>query len=90
MMVNTGKLKTESGNHSTEPFMSLLGYAREVRVVVEGTEITALVDTGSQITAFTKGFCIERGLKILPLRNLMKGMSHLKGMGALQYYTRVM
>ena len=41
----------------------------------------ALVDTGSQISALTKGFCLERGLQILPLRNLMKGVLHLKGLG---------
>ena len=73
MLVNTGKLVTEYGNHSPEPLMHLLGCANETGVVIEGVEMTALVDTGSQISALTKGFCKERGLKILPLRNLIKG-----------------
>ena len=77
MLVNTGKLVTESGNHSPEPLVCLLGCADETRVVIEGVEMTALVDTGSQISALTKGYCLERGLKIFPLRNLMKGVLHL-------------
>ena len=83
MAVNTGKLVTESGNHSPEPLVHLLGYANETRVVVKGVEITTVVDTGSQISALTEGFCTERGLKLLPLRNLKKGVLHLGGMGAL-------
>ena len=43
--------------------------------------MTALADTGSQISALTEEFCLERGLKILPLKNLMKGMLHLEGSG---------
>ena len=50
----------------------------------------ALVDTGSQISAFTVGFCTEMGLRILPLRNLMKGMLHFYGMRACQYHTKDM
>ena len=42
-------------------------------------KITALVDTGSQISALTEGFCNERGLRILPLRNLMEGVLDLEG-----------
>ena len=43
--------------------------------------MTALVDTGPQISALTEGFCTEMGLKILPLRNLIRGLCHLKGTG---------
>ena len=61
MLVNTGKLATECGNDSPEPFVHLLGCANEARVVVEGVEMTALLDIGSQISALTEGFCNERG-----------------------------
>ena len=46
-LVNTGKLATESGNHSSEPLLHLLGCANETGVVVEGVETVALVDTGA-------------------------------------------
>ena len=42
--------------------------------------MTALVDTRSQISALTEGVCNERGLRIIPLRNLMEGSLHLEGM----------
>ena len=90
MPVNTGKLATETGNDGPEPLAHLLGHAIETRVVVDGVETTALVYTGSQISALTEGFCNERGLKILSLRNLMQGVLHLKEMGTLQYHIRDM
>ena len=43
--------------------------------------MTALVYTGLQIYTLTEGFCNERGLKILPLRNLVEGVLHLKETG---------
>ena len=52
--------------------------------------MTALVDTGSQISALSEGFCNERGLRIFLLRNLMEGVLHLEGTGVLQYHIRGM
>ena len=49
--------------------------------MLEGVEMTALVDTGSQVSALTEVFCTEMGLRILPLRNWIGGVLHLKGMG---------
>ena len=43
----------------------------------------ALVDTGSQISTLTEGFCLERGLKILSLKNLMRGGLCLEGVGGI-------
>ena len=80
MPVITGKLATESRYHSPDPLVHLLGCANGSRVVVEGVEIIVLVDTGSQISALTKGFHTEMGLRILPLRNLMRNVLHLGGM----------
>ena len=79
MLVNTSKLVTEFGNYSPELLVCILGCANETRVVVEGVGMMALVDTGSQISALTEGFCAERELKILPLRNLLSNELHLKG-----------
>ena len=83
MLVNTHKLAAESRYHSPEPLVCLLGCVSENRFVVEGVEMMALVDTGSQICTLTEGLCTERRLKILPLRNLMKGVLHLEGTGGI-------
>ena len=41
LLVNTGKLVTESRNDGPEPLVFLFGCANETRVVVEGVETTA-------------------------------------------------
>ena len=74
---------TESGYYSPDTLMHLLGCANETRVVAEGVETMAFVDTGSQISALTEGFCTEMGLRILPLRNLMRVVLHLYGTGGI-------
>ena len=60
MPVNTGKLVTESENDGPEPLACLLGCVNETRVVVEGVETTALVDTRSKMSTLTEGFSNER------------------------------
>ena len=67
-LVNTSKLVTESENNGPKLLEHRLGCAHETRVKVEGVGMTALMDTGSQISIITEGFCNERGLNILPLR----------------------
>ena len=59
--------------------MQLLGQANEAMVVVEGVEMMALVDTGSQVSTLTEGFCSGFGLRILPLGVCCS----LKGQGVL-------
>ena len=49
MLVSTNKPVAESGYHNADPLVQLLGYANEAMVVVEGVEMMAQVDTGSQI-----------------------------------------
>ena len=71
MLVNTSKLAAESGYRNPDPLVQLLGWPNEARAVVKGVKMMALVDTGSQISALTEGFCTEKGLKVLPLRNLI-------------------
>ena len=88
MLVSTNKPVAESGYHYPDPLVWLLGHTYEAMVVVQGVEITAHVDPGSQISALTEGFCAEMGLRILPLRNLIGGVLHLEGMWAFQYCTR--
>ena len=66
-LVSTNKLVAEPGYHNPSPLIQLIGCANEVTVVVEGMEMMTLVDTGSQISALTVGFCSEFWLRILPL-----------------------
>ena len=87
MMVNISKLVAESGYHNPHLLVQLLGCANEFRVVVEEVEMTALVDTGSQMSALTEGFCTETGLRILPLRNLVGAVLHLEEVEVFQYCT---
>ena len=81
--VNTSKLAAESGYHNADPSVCLLGCANDTKVVVEGVEMMALVETGSQISALTEGFCTEMQLKIFPMRNLIRGWLCLKRMGGI-------
>ena len=86
MSVSMNKLMAEPGYHNPTPLVCLIGHANEATVVVKGVEMTALVDTGSQISALTKGVCSEFGLRILPL-----GIYCItKGQEVLQYCTRDM
>ena len=50
-------LAAEPGYHNPTPMVHLIGLANEAMVVVEGVEMMALVDTGSQIPTLTEGFC---------------------------------
>ena len=54
--VNT--LAAEPGCHNPSSMVWLIGHANGAAVVVEGMNMMALVDTVSQISALTKGFCI--------------------------------
>ena len=53
MSMSTNKLMAEPGYHNPDPLVWLLCHANEAMVVVEGVEMMALVDTGSQISALT-------------------------------------
>ena len=86
MPVSTGKLAIDSRYYSPEPLVLLLGCVNESRVLVKGMQMIALVNTRSQISALTEGFCTEMGLRIFPLGNLMKGVLHLEGMKMLPYH----
>ena len=84
---SSNKLAAESGYQNPDPLVWLLGHANEAMIVVEGVEILTLVDTGS---ALTEGYSTEMGLRILPPRNLIGGVLHLKGMETFQYHTKDM
>ena len=61
------KLTAEPVYHNPDPLIWPLGCANEAVIVIEGVEMIALVDAGSQISTITERFCTEMGLRILPL-----------------------
>ena len=50
----------------------LVGCANEALVVVDGYKVTALVDSGAQVSNISARLCEELGLKIQPLGRLLE------------------
>ena len=55
-----------------DPVMQLVGCANEAPVVVDGQEVSALVDLGAQVSMISALFCEELGLEIQPLGWLLE------------------
>ena len=54
---------------SIDPRMRLVGRANEEQIVIGGHPVTALLDTGSQITHVSKALCKAKGIQINPLNH---------------------
>ena len=50
----------------------MVAHANEVPVVVDGHEVTALVDVGAQVSNISAQLCENLGLKIQPLGQLLE------------------
>ena len=57
--LSTDKPVTELGYHNPSPLMWLLGLANEATGVVEGMDLMAMVETGSEVSTLTKGLNSE-------------------------------
>ena len=57
---------------SIDPWTRLVGRVNEEQIVINGHPLTALLDTGSQITHVSKAFCQAKGLQINPLNHLVE------------------
>ena len=57
---------------SIDPWTRLVGRANEEQIVINGKPVTALLDTGSQITDVSKAFCQAKGFQINPLNHLIE------------------
>ena len=49
----------------------LVGGANEDQIFINGHPVTALLDTGNQVTHVSKDFCLAKGLKIYPISQLV-------------------
>ena len=49
----------------------LVGRANEDKSFIKGHPVTALLDTGSQVTHVSQDFCLAKGIKTLPINQLV-------------------
>ena len=55
-----------------DPVVQFVGCTNKAPVVVDGCEVTALVDSGAQVLNISTQLCAELGLKIQPLGQLLE------------------
>ena len=63
-----------------DPWAKLIGRANEEQILVNGKSVTALLDTGSQVTNISHDYCQVMGIPINPITQLV----HIEGTGG--YY----
>ena len=56
----------------SDPWAKLVGRANEDQIVINGHPVTALLDTGSQVTYISEAFCQAKGFQIYPLSHLVE------------------
>ena len=64
-------------NSSIAPWTRLIGRASEEQIVINWHPVTALLDTGSQVTHIGEAFCQAKGLQVNPLNQLVE----IEGLG---------
>ena len=63
------------------PTTNWLGPEAVVKLVVEGCEVDALADSGSQVNTMMPEFITQNGWPVLPLEDLVDHPLHLVGLG---------
>ena len=56
----------------SDPWAKLVSRANEDQIVINGHPVTALLDTGSQVTHVSDAFCLVKGFQIHPLSQLVE------------------
>ena len=67
-----GVLVEQEKLSSADCWARLVGRANEDLIVINGHPVTALLDTGSQITYVSEAFCQAKGFQINPLNQLVE------------------
>ena len=66
---------TDTNNSSKflnpDPWARLIGRANEEKIKVNGNTVTALLDTGSQVTHISLDYCQAMGIPIKPIEQLV-------------------
>ena len=55
-----------------DPIACLIGHSNEAPVIIDGHEVTALIDSGAQVLSINAQFCEELALQIQPLGQLLE------------------
>ena len=69
-------IKQEESTHA-DLWAKLVGRANEDQIYINGHLVTALLDTGSQVTHVSQDFCLAKGIQIHPVNQLV----NIEGMG---------
>ena len=67
MARNTINNNTPTKFLNPDPWARLIGRANEEKITVNGNTVTALLDTGSQVTHISLDYCWAMGIPINPL-----------------------
>ena len=62
-----------------DPWARLIGRANEEKIIVNVNTVTALLDTGSQVTHISLDYCQAMGIPINPIEQLV----NIKGAGGM-------
>ena len=57
---------SDRNKSSIDPWARLIGRANEEQIVINGHPVTALLDTGSQVTHISEAFCQANDIQINP------------------------
>ena len=82
MATNTINNNTPTKFLNPDPWARLIGRANEEKITVNGNTVTALLDTGSQVTHISLDYCQAMGIPINPIDQLV----NIEGAGgAIEY-----
>ena len=75
--VTRDNLVKRNGPAQEEVWAKLVGTGNEERIFINGQPVTALLDTGSQVTHVSHDFCLATGIQINPITQLV----NIEGLG---------
>ena len=69
---NVARETPNSKTLNPDPWTRLIGRANEEKIRVNGKTVTALLDTGSQVTHISIDYCQAMGIPIYPINQIVK------------------
>ena len=67
----TGDMAKQKDPNHKYVWEKLVGRANEENIFINGQPVTALLDTGSQVTHVSHGYCVANGIDINPIAKLV-------------------